>query len=192
MPVIFQDDPILASTSAPAKVPAAMDKTTPSLQDVWPLPSTASTPGSGVETVHDSPDSFHSLSDQDSHTILHSRQRTPQSSSASSKKKKSPSSVVQLYQDFQGAAQAVALQITRPPEPPVPRDPSVVSQCPRHSTMIDFIQYSLEEINKRPFKCQQDYHLQEILIHLYHQCCYKTLKNQTPGTEVFHKDTTTL
>ena len=110
VPVIFQDDPILASTSTPAEVPAAMDKTTPLLADVWPLPSAASSSASGVETVHDSPDSFHSLSDQDSNTILHTPDNAPsQSSSASSKKKKSSSSVVQLFQDFQSAAQSVAL-----------------------------------------------------------------------------------
>ena len=153
VPVIFQDDPTTASTSDPA-TPAATDKTPPILPDVWPPPSAASTPASGVETIHDSPDSFHSLSDQDASTILHTPDNAPpQSSLATAKKSKSSSSVVQLFQDFQGAAQQVALKITKPQDPPVPRDPEVLSPCPKHGTVVNFSLSNLQEIDQRKCTC---------------------------------------
>ena len=153
VPVIFQDDPTMASTSDPA-TPAATDKTPPILPDVWPPPSAASTPASGVETIHDSPDSFHSLSDQDASTILHTPDNAPpQSSLATAKKSKSSSSVVQLFQDFQGAAQQVALKITKPQDPPVPRDPEVLSPCPKHGTVVNFSLSNLQEIDQRKCTC---------------------------------------
>ena len=154
VPVIFQDDPIMASTSNPAIVPAAMDKTPPIPPDVWPPPSAASTPASGVETIHDSPDSFHSLSDQDSSTILHTPDNVPpQSSLATAKKNKSSTSVVQLFQEFQGAAHQVALKITKPQDPPVPRDPEVLSPCPKHGTVVNFSLSNLQELNQRKCTC---------------------------------------
>ena len=154
VPVIFQDTPVLVSPSAPVNTVPAEDKTSPSTSDGWFLPSAASTPGSGIITVHDSPDSFHSLSDQDSQTIVQTPDSTPsQSSSTLPQKKKSSSSAAKLFQEFQGAAQAVALTITKPPELPIPQAPTVVSPCPRHGRTIDFGVTSLEELNQRECTC---------------------------------------
>ena len=92
-----------------------MEKTLPLVPDVPFNPSSDSTPFSGVSVVSDdSPDSFHSLSDQDSQTLVHtSDSTTPQSSSVTKEKKKSPSIAQQLYQECQDAAQSVALDITK-------------------------------------------------------------------------------
>ena len=154
VPVVFEATPTPNPSGTPAQTAATEDKTSPINPDVWVPPSSTSTPCSGVISVNDSPDSFHSLSDQESQTLVVTPDSTsPQSSSASSQKKTSSSSAVQLFQEFQGAAQAVALSITKPPEPPVPRAPEATSPCPRHGTVLDFSHTSLIEADRRQCTC---------------------------------------
>ena len=65
----------------------------------------------------------------------------------------SSSGASKLYQEFQQAAQSVALNITKPTDRPVPKALSAISPCPRHCQVFDFSATSTKEINKLPFKC---------------------------------------
>ena len=131
------------------------EKTPPSKPDGSFNPSTTWTPCSGVSTVKDDlPDSFHSLSDHEDQTIVQTPDSTtPQSSSASFQRNMSSSGASKLYQEFQQAAQSVALNITKPTDRPVPKALSAISPCPRHCQVFDFSATSTKEINKLPFKC---------------------------------------
>ena len=154
VPVVFEVTPKPSPSSTTAHTAIPEDKTSPITPDVWLPPSSTSTPCSGVISVNDSPDSFHSLSDQESQTLIETPDSTPlQSSSASLQKKTPSSSPIQLFQEFQGAAQTVALSITKPPEPTVPRAPEATSPCPRHGTVIDFGQTTVAKADQRDCTC---------------------------------------